>query len=229
MADVRKNQKSLSSQEWNALIQAINATHGVNAQAPAYRDFLALHVQAMSMSGMAWGVHYMGPGTSGRNFLAWHRRFLRELELRLQQVTQGLALPYWDWVQDRSIPSALDDPGLLQSWSVSRSWDPSFLPSAAAVDAVVADKKFGPFQLALEHQHDFVHRAVGGTMDSPSSPADPLFWLHHANIDRIWDQWQQSHKMEKPSNPNEVMQKPPIIGVKVSTQLDITSLGYAYA
>jgi tyrosinase len=25
------------------------------------------------------------------------------------------------------------------------------------------------------------------------SPADPIFWLHHANIDRIWHEWQTKH------------------------------------
>lgn len=34
-----------------------------------------------------------------------------------------------------------------------------------------------------------------GTMDSiPSSPYDPIFWLHHANVDRLWAKWQaQGH------------------------------------
>lgn len=36
---------------------------------------------------------------------------------------------------------------------------------------------------------------VLGTMDSiPCSPYDPIFWLHHANVDRLWAQWQdQGH------------------------------------
>lgn len=30
---------------------------------------------------------------------------------------------------------------------------------------------------------------IGGFMQSNLSPVDPLFFLHHANIDRIWDLW----------------------------------------
>lgn len=31
-----------------------------------------------------------------------------------------------------------------------------------------------------------------GTMDSiPSSPYDPIFWLNHANVDRLWAEWQE--------------------------------------
>jgi Common central domain of tyrosinase/Polyphenol oxidase middle domain/Protein of unknown function (DUF_B2219) len=38
--------------------------------------------------------------------------------------------------------------------------------------------------------HNPVHGAVGGLMGSvPTAAQDPIFWLHHANIDRHWDSW----------------------------------------
>lgn len=41
--------------------------------------------------------------------------------------------------------------------------------------------------------HDAVHGAVGGDsglMADPDTAAlDPIFWLHHANIDRLWEVW----------------------------------------
>src|SRR6266571_1110573 len=43
-----------------------------------------------------------------------------------------------------------------------------------------------------------VHSAVGGDMETGSSPSDPLFWLHHANIDRLWAKWQKQHPGVKP-------------------------------
>jgi tyrosinase len=37
-----------------------------------------------------------------------------------------------------------------------------------------------------------MHIAVGGWMSSFETAAlDPIFWLHHANIDRLWDVWRQ--------------------------------------
>lgn len=39
--------------------------------------------------------------------------------------------------------------------------------------------------------HNRVHEWVGGDMRTSTSPNDPLFWLHHSNIDRIWASWQQ--------------------------------------
>lgn len=35
--------------------------------------------------------------------------------------------------------------------------------------------------------------AGGGTMTLNTSLNDPVFWLHHANIDRLWSIWQASH------------------------------------
>jgi tyrosinase len=44
---------------------------------------------------------------------------------------------------------------------------------------------------AYERQpHDSVHTALGGVMEDPDAAAqDPVFWLHHANVDRIWTNW----------------------------------------
>lgn len=41
--------------------------------------------------------------------------------------------------------------------------------------------------------HGRVHLWVGGSMGAPSSPNDPIFWMHHANLDRIWAEWQEVH------------------------------------
>ncbi|GAA2920512.1 tyrosinase family protein [Streptomyces enissocaesilis] len=43
------------------------------------------------------------------------------------------------------------------------------------------------------HNHNRVHRWVGGLMMSGSSPDDPVFWLHHAFLDLLWDRWQKAH------------------------------------
>ncbi|MEW2635494.1 tyrosinase family protein [Streptomyces sp. NPDC048389] len=41
--------------------------------------------------------------------------------------------------------------------------------------------------------HNRVHVWVGGQMVTGVSPNDPVFWLHHAFIDRLWTQWQERH------------------------------------
>jgi tyrosinase len=40
--------------------------------------------------------------------------------------------------------------------------------------------------------HNAVHDDVGGWMGDPNTAAqDPIFWLHHSNIDRLWDAWEK--------------------------------------
>ncbi|MEU9948254.1 tyrosinase family protein [Streptomyces sp. NPDC047939] len=83
--------------------------------------------------------------------------------------------------------------------------------------------------------HNRVHRWVGGNMELTSSPNDPVFWLHHSNIDRLWALWQQRNRNETylpqsggppGQNVNDLM--PPWSNVRVSAVLDHRSLGYIY-
>ena len=230
--DIRKNQKKLTQSEWAKLIAAIDKTHGVHAAAPAYRQFVKVHVQAMSMTGMSWGVHTMSMGGQlmrGRNFLCWHRWFIRQFEKSLQKIDASVTLPYWDAIKDREIPAALDDPALLNRWSVTRDWDPKILPTAADLASARANGTFKVFQSAIEGAvHADVHNAVGGDMATASSPTDPLFFLHHANLDRIFAKWQARHAGQQPPNPTEKLKPSPIFTVMVKDTLKISALGYSY-
>ena len=38
--------------------------------------------------------------------------------------------------------------------------------------------------------HNSVHVWIGGDMQLATSPNDPVFYLHHCNVDRIWSAWQ---------------------------------------
>ena len=37
--------------------------------------------------------------------------------------------------------------------------------------------------------HNMVHNNIGGWMPSALSPRDPIFFMHHCNLDRIWAVW----------------------------------------
>jgi len=38
--------------------------------------------------------------------------------------------------------------------------------------------------------HNAVHGQIGGLMGNPDTAGlDPIFWLHHCNIDRLWEKW----------------------------------------
>jgi hypothetical protein len=231
MAHVRKDQSKLSREEWGALIAAIDRLHGSGAPSPAYRAFIAVHVDAMTGRGMAWGVHTMqNMGMVGRNFLAWHRQFLARFEQQLQRVGgPEVAVPYWDWIRTPEIPEPLSDRSLLRRWSIQRGrWDPAWLPTGRVVNAVMAESGFTAFQSDLEAIHGGAHNAVGGDMATSRSPNDPLFWLHHANIDRLFAKWQGSRQARPPPNPRETLQPRPILGEKVRDVIRTSALGYRY-
>jgi len=48
---------------------------------------------------------------------------------------------------------------------------------------------YGDFEM---QPHNVVHSVLGGLMGNPDTAAqDPIFWLHHANVDRLWNHWIQ--------------------------------------
>lgn len=237
---IRKNQRTLTVQEWSTFVHAIRTLHDAHTPFPRWQHFVDVHAQAMDTSeGMAWGVHTMDMGGTvvpGINFLPWHREYLWRLENRLRAVSPGVTLPYWDWTVDRAIPIALTDTGDLVAWGITRNLqlDVSQLPTAAmlgaALTAGVSPPHFRAFQTALEDLHNAVHNAVGGTMGTERSPADPLFWLHHAFVDKLWTRWENQHvgAQFQPPNAGDTLRPAPLVTHKVSGLLDITALGYAY-
>ena len=49
-----------------------------------------------------------------------------------------------------------------------------------------------PFGGLEQSPHNNVHVQVSGFMLDPRTAAlDPIFWLHHANIDRLWEAWKR--------------------------------------
>jgi len=65
------------------------------------------------------------------------------------------------------------------------SSDASLLPHKSGVMALNGFTSFTALQSAIEGAvRPGVHNAVGGDMATAVSPSDPLFWLHHGNIDR---------------------------------------------
>ncbi|KAF2464024.1 Di-copper centre-containing protein [Lindgomyces ingoldianus] len=61
---------------------------------------------------------------------------------------------------------------------------------------------------SLEQTHNLVHARVGGNMGRvPGAAFDPIFWLHHANIDRLLAIWQAMHPnsyLSETKQPNGV-------------------------
>ncbi|MGI5375561.1 tyrosinase family protein [Streptomyces sp. CA-251387] len=53
------------------------------------------------------------------------------------------------------------------------------------------------------HNHNRVHRWIGGAMLGAASVNDPVFWLVHAFMDLQWQRWQRRHRRHRylPARP----------------------------
>ena len=64
---------------------------------------------------------------------------------------------------------------------------------------------FGMASGALENiPHNVLHGRIGGWMGNPNTAAfDPIFWLHHCNIDRLWEVWRDADPAHlNPADPD---------------------------
>lgn len=62
---------------------------------------------------------------------------------------------------------------------------------AAAVAVVQALPDYLEYHDRLEQgPHTAIHSAIGGDMTVGTSPNEPLFFLHHCEVDRLWSLWQ---------------------------------------
>ena len=57
-------------------------------------------------------------------------------------------------------------------------------------NAISAAISYTTHRARCEDVHNLVHRYCGGNMLRMTSPNDPVFFLHHAAIDRMWSIWQ---------------------------------------
>ncbi|NJM90999.1 MAG: hypothetical protein HC863_01635, partial [Myxococcales bacterium] len=48
--------------------------------------------------------------------------------------------------------------------------------------------------------HNYIHNFVNGDMGGYMSPLDPIFWLHHNNIERLWVQWTFDRDRDNPAD-----------------------------
>jgi len=142
-------------------------------------------------------------------FLPWHRLMLSEFEGVIREVLhdETFTLPYWNPVTgndaDLVLPAVFRAPGttlyngtrwpwvnggeridiLYRDWLSLDALNEDFY-----IDSPTGSHGFNP---KLDtNPHFLTHLAVGGDMaDFATVGGDPLFYLHHANLDRIWESW----------------------------------------
>ena len=184
--------------------------------------------------------------------------YFAELALKEAGGDSGVSLPWWNWTIEQTIPTAFSEPGNAavpnplagvaineQALEQARRAglpadltrtvrDPGGdssppLPTSDQVREVLELGDFLDFQSQLEQFHDDVHVWVGGTMSEiPLAAYDPLFWAHHAMIDRLWRLWQLRHPTA--GVPAQLIEEAlPPFNITVRQTLSVTGLGYDYA
>ena len=236
---IRKNFMSLTIDERAALGRAFNKLFDdglIEGNAQSHGD------------NFFEGIHF-GPA-----FLPWHRDFLKKLEDALRRHEPGVTLPFWDWTRNDS-RSLNAQPwegffggrdnrgGLFDHWGYNRREAPEpgiTLPTVSDIVTALDTDRFAALRGIEGPAHAAGHRWVGGTMAGGDSPLDPLFYLHHCNVDRIWAIWQTNNpnsvQYDLIQNPNVdrvpearvPIDSPMIGGATPRSQLDFIALGYSY-
>lgn len=129
-------------------------------------------------------------------FLSWHRGYLYyfERQLRLVSGDSRLVLPYWDYYSYATLPAEFTNASSTNPLYVARlNTNVRQALTLAPFSSALVNFQRGlnnAFEPVLESApHNPVHDIIGNVMATMRSPTDPIFWLHHANVDRLWAAW----------------------------------------
>ena len=176
--------------------------------------------------------HYCIHGYPG--FLTWHRAYMEAFEKALQKINCDIMLPFWDWSSGPStgLPDACSSPTYtnrsgdevdnpLYSGPIAASAGGGNTARGGSVDSATFDDvaesaqaaleatSFSSFQSQINSPHGTVHVRVGGQMSSVSYAGfDPIFYLHHCNVDRLFANWQNTHSESLPSDEADLELEP---------------------
>ena len=215
---VRRNTRALTTDQQNRFINAFTQVNIMNALGP----LVDIHANS---------IHQMH---GNPRFLPWHRIYLLRLEELLQMVDPTVCIPYWKSSEDQAFPPWLigftPTVNLMGGpHTVTRNLGGgATLPDTAAVAAAMANVTYNTFAPRLEGIHNSGHVWIGGTMGGVvTAPADPIFWMHHAEIDRIWAEWQATNPGQDPNLAGAAAIMDPWSENETATR-NIAALGYTY-
>jgi hypothetical protein len=135
-------------------------------------------------------------------FWSWHRMYLYWFERIVRKISEDKdwAIPYWNWGpgSDYKLPAPFRDT-TSDLYTVNR--DPainagtgSLNPAAVSVAGSFLLTNFFSANSSIQYPHGAVHVETGGGPSGwmwgvPTASKDPIFYVHHSNVDRLWDLW----------------------------------------
>ncbi|XP_013083785.2 tyrosinase-like protein [Biomphalaria glabrata] len=205
---LRKDCRLLSAEEFQSLVNAVNAAKRDTRVRPNVHDaFAYLHAHPDINKGA-----HLGP-----SFLPYHRVFLFLYEKLLRIYNRNVSLCYWDSTSEPEkmtwsptwTPELFGNVQGLVSTGFAKGW---VTPLRALdrqggvlgrpltdedVRIVLTKSRLGEISMPaaavdanVELMHNYAHTYVGGIMGQVQSAAyDPIFWFHHSFIDCIYDKF----------------------------------------
>ncbi len=204
MVRVRKNANTLSPDERDRFVAALAALN--NKGAGLFQTFRDMHVDAST-----------DEAHGAQGFLPWHRAYLLDLERELQNIDRSVALPYWRFDEPapglftpefmgRTPPNKLyaelSASNPLQFWATDGipgiQRRPGFNTAVGAAHVITEaqtlalGQSYDLFRQMEGSPHGLAHTSfVQGWIGTLGTAAkDPLFFLLHCNVDRLWAKWQ---------------------------------------
>jgi tyrosinase len=171
----------------------------------AYPGYLkaigAMRANTKSSDRRSWAywvnIHISNCPHGAPYFLAWHRGYLHHFQQVLRELSgnSSLMIPYWDYYKNPVMPPEFTDSASANPLYVEGRLNTNVYPSLSLSPFLIKYKNFqrgvvDAFEPVIETApHGMLHNIVGGVMTGMSSPGDPIFWLHHGQIDRLWLAW----------------------------------------
>lgn len=201
MVRIRKNANELTNEERFRFISALATLN--DRGMGQFTEFRNTHTNAGELE-----AH----GDSG--FLPWHRAYLLDLERELQRIDPSVTLPYWKFDEPAPNLFTRDFMGVSPNGRVDFAdsnplffWTTDggvgivryvFFNSRTSAPLLYDEEKtmligerFELFQEMEQNPHNRAHTGFGPFLsDFSTAVRDPLFFLLHANVDRLWAKWQ---------------------------------------
>ncbi|MCM5663427.1 tyrosinase family protein [Galbibacter mesophilus] len=184
--------------------ELVNAFYQLRSGADMITDMANFHMDYFNMDNIdanQMDIHFNLPNEQDKEiFLVWHRMLMFETEQAMQAINPKLSIPYWDSSADRLETSPLWEEDFMGSfednWSLNRNFGhDGLLPSPQSITNMLQMSDFFEFSNFFERQlpHSGAHRWVSGAMVTSASPRDPVFYLHHTFVDKLWHDWEETH------------------------------------
>ncbi|PTR06811.1 tyrosinase [Nitrosospira sp. Nsp5] len=213
---VRKNAEKLTSTEWQRFINTLAILHDVNNDSSN-----SLYVKYPVVHNAAWNMAHGGPA-----FLPWHRAFLLALERELQVIDSFVTIPYWKFdtaskniftLMAMGTPAGESLDGKVE-FSANHPWKNWRVGGTKLVDSrpgngsqpvgvipedliIGSNGDYSTLWSNMEgSHHGDAHDRLNGWLARGISPSDPVFFLIHAQVDRVWAKWQFNNSLFDPTS-----------------------------